>query len=177
MISTALAANADAAEAAAFYATPEFWVAVAFLIVLGGAFRPAFRAITAGLDVRAEKISARIEEAQRLREEAQEMLASYQRRQRDALQEAEEILAHAKAEAARMRDKAEAQLAESLKRREQQAVERIAQAESRALGEVRAMTVDVAIAATQQLIRDNLTEKQAAALIDTAIKDMPEKLH
>lgn len=178
MIGTALAATEEAAaHAGPFYAQAEFWVAVAFVLVVGALSRPALRAITAALDVRADKIRGRLEEAQRLREEAQEMLATYQRRQRDALQEAEEILSHAKAEAARMREKAGTQLEESLKRREQQALERIAQAEAKATAEVRAMTVDIAIAATQNLIRENLTKKQAAALIEGAIKELPEKLH
>ncbi|MEO5373636.1 MAG: hypothetical protein H7840_05085, partial [Alphaproteobacteria bacterium] len=80
-----------AAAAGPFYAQPEFWVAVAFLIVVGFSFRKVTRAIAAALDMRAEKIKAKLDEARSLREEAQALLAEYQRKQRDAMNEAEDI--------------------------------------------------------------------------------------
>lgn len=178
MISTALAATAEhGAEALPLYALPEFWVAVAFFLVFGLAFRPVGRAMTAALDARSQKIRARIEEAQRLREDAQEMLVTYQRKQRDAMREAEDILAHAKAEAQRMAEQAARDLEETLKRRERMALDRIAQAEGQALQEVRNLAVDIAIAATRAIIAENLPAAKASALVDSAIKDLPGKLH
>jgi F-type H+-transporting ATPase subunit b len=105
------------------------------------------------------------------------MLASYQKKQRDALKEAETIVANAKAEAERLTRQAEANLDDLLKRREQQAVERIAQAENEALREVRNQAIDVAVAATRHLIAENLSPAQAAALVDAAIQDLPNRLH
>lgn len=177
LISTALAATAAEAAHGPFYAEAEFWVAIAFLIVVGGAFRPVARAMATALDMRGEKIRARIDEALRLREDAQEMLATYQRKQRDAMKEAEEIIAHAKTEATRLADQAAKDLEASLKRREQQAMDRIAQAEAQALKEVRNQAVDVAIAATRNLVADGVSAKQASGLIDTAINELPGKLH
>jgi F-type H+-transporting ATPase subunit b len=177
LISTALAATEGAAAHGPFYAQAEFWVAIAFLIVVGGAFRPVARAMAAALDMRAEKIKARIEEAHRLREDAQEMLVTYQRKQRDAMKEAEEIIAHAKAESQRMAEQAAKELEESLKRREQQAMDRIAQAEAQALKEVREQAVDVAIAATRKLVADGMTAKQSSGMIDDAIGELAKKLH
>ncbi len=174
---------AQAAETAAQHAEggvfsdAETWVAITWLVVVTLAARPVFRAITAGLDLRREKIRSRIEEAERLRTEAQEMLASYQKKQRDALKEAEAIVATAKAEAERMAAVAATNLDELLRRREQQAVERINQAEAEALREVRNKAVDIAIEATRKLIADNLSATQSAALIDAAIKDLPGRLH
>ena len=75
MISVAYAADA-AHHAGPFYAEPAFWVGIAFFLVVGLAFRPVVRALGAGLDARAAKIKARLDEAARLREEAQEMLAT-----------------------------------------------------------------------------------------------------
>lgn len=178
MISAAYAATAEAGHAVAWYAAPELYVAIAFLAVVGMAlYFGVHRALITALDMRRDKIKARIDEAQRLREDAQEMLATYQRKQRDALQEAEEILAHARAEAERLAAQAAKDLEESVKRREQQALDRIAQAEAEALKEVRNLAVDIAMAAARRVIADSLTSKQAAALVDRAIKELPGKLH
>lgn len=164
------------AQAGPFYTAPEFWVAVAFLIVVGFAFRKVTRAVAAALDMRAEKIKAKLDEARNLREDAQSLLAEYQRKQRDAMNEAEDILAHARAEAQRHKKEAVAEIEVAIKRREAQAMARIAQAESQAMAEVRNMAVDIAIAASQKLIADTLTVAQADALIDQTIRDLPRKL-
>ena len=180
IISSAFAAEHAAehvAEHGAFYTEPEFWVAVGFFLVVGLLAKPVARAIAAALDMRAAKIRARLDEAARLRDEAQEALALYQRKQRDSLKEAEDIVAHARAEAERMAQQAVRELDEALKRREQQAMERIAQAEAKAMKEVRNTAVDIAIAATRQMIIQSMTPAQANALVDAAIKDLPGKLH
>jgi F-type H+-transporting ATPase subunit b len=155
----------------------EFWVAVAFFIFVFFAFRPGAKALTAMLDDRAEKIRQELEEAQRLREDAQSTLASYQRRQRDALKEAEDIIAHAREEAERLRLHAAADLDASMKRREAQAMDKIAQAEALALQEVKNLTVDLAVAAGGRLLAQNMDERQSAKLIDAAIADLPRNLH
>lgn len=170
-------AYAAGAEGAAFYATPDFWVLVAFVLVVGFAFRPLGRAIGAMLDTRAEKIRAKIEQARSLREDSQAMLAEYQRKQRDALQEAEAIVQHAREEAARMKTQAEKDMAESITRRERQAMDRIAQAEAQALAQVRNMAVDIAMRAAGQMIAENVKAEQANHLIDDSIKGLPEKFH
>ena len=92
----------------------EFWVAVSFLVFVIAFYRPIKRAVLSVLDQRIAQIRAEVEEAQRLREEAQSALASYQRRQREALQEAEKIIAHAREEAQRAKERAEAELDESI---------------------------------------------------------------
>lgn len=176
MISVAYAADA-AHHAVPFYADAAFWVGVAFFVVVGLAFRPVVRALGAGLDARAAKIKARLDEAARLREEAQEMLATYQRKQRDAMKEAEEIIAHAKAEAERLAAQAAKDLDASLKRREAQAMDRIAQAEASALREVQNVAVEVAVSAARQVLASSITADQAAKLVDGAIAELPQKLH
>ena len=135
-----------------FLQDPAFWAAVAFVIFIAATAKPISRLLTAGLDKRADKIRSDLEEAEKLREEAQDLLASYQRKQRDALAEAEAIIAHAGEEAERLavqeRDKLEA----ALERRQKQAIDRIAQAEAQALDLVRAKTVDVALDATRDYL-------------------------
>ncbi|SOD99692.1 F0F1 ATP synthase subunit B [Caenispirillum bisanense] len=177
MISPALAATAEGAHDLPFYADPTFWVAIALLLVIVAFARPVLRAITAGLDTRAAQIRTKLEEARKLREDAQALLAEYQRKQRDALGEAEDIIAHAKAEAERVRADAEVALEESIRRREQQAMERIANAEAEALRQVRNQAVDIAIAAAGRLLQDNLPAAKADALVEQTIRDLPAKLH
>lgn len=178
IISTALAAeHGQAAAEAGFLANPHLWVYVAFLLVVALAFKPVYRAIGAALDGRAAKIKARLDEAHKLREDAQEMLATYQRKQRDAMKEAEEIIAYAKTEAERLSQEAAKALDESLKRREAQALERIAQAEAQALKEVQHIAVDVAINAARDVMVQSISDAQKAALADAAIQDLPRKFH
>ena len=160
-----------------FWQDPAFWAAVAFVIFIAATAKPISRLLTAGLDKRADKIRSDLEEAEKLREEAQDLLASYQRKQRDALAEAEAIIAHAGEEAERLavqeRDKLEA----ALERRQKQAIDRIAQAEAQALDLVRAKTVDVALDATRDYLAKELKDNQSDALTDAAIKVLPGNLH
>ena len=173
----AWAAEQAAAIAEPWYAAPEFWVMVAFVILVGGAFRPTFRLITAALDDRTQRIQRQIDEATRLREEAQDLLASYQRKQADAEREAEEMLARAREEADRLRERGAAELEQSLERRRQQAEDRIHQAETKAIDEVRRLAVDIAIEATRSVLADRTTGDKADALIDAAISELPDKIH
>jgi F-type H+-transporting ATPase subunit b len=176
-IAQAAEAAAEHGEHGGFFSDAETWVAITWLIVVALVARPVFRGITAALDLRREKIRGRIEEAERLRTDAQEMLASYQKKQRDALKEAQSIVAQAKTEAERLAAQAASNLDDLLKRREQQAVERINQAEAEALRQVRNKAVDIAIDATRKLIAENLSAEQTSSLIDQAIKDLPNRLH
>ena len=158
------------------FAEPEVWVLLAVVVFLIGVWKPARRVILGGLDARAARIRAELETARRLRDEAQEALAGYQKQQREAAAEAEAIIAHARAEAERIAAQAARNLEETLERRQQLAKERIAQEEAKALSEIRAVTVDVAIAAARQVIVAELDEGRGAALIDTAIADLPRQL-
>lgn len=155
----------------------EFWVALAFVIFVGAVYRPVGRMISAALDARGAKISEELDEAVRLREEAQALLAQYERQQSEAAAEAEKILAHAGDEAARQAENAAEALEAALERRKQQALDRIARAEEEALAEVRGAAVDIAVGATRKLLADRLDAKRRAALIDEAIAELDKQLH
>jgi len=155
---------------------PEFWVAVGFVLLVAGLARPIGRGMGAALDARADKLRATLEEAAKLREEAQRLLGEYERKTRDALRESEEIVAQARSEAERMAAEASAALATAMQRREQLAIEKIAQAEAEAIREVRTTAVDVAVAAARRLIAERLDASRASTLIDQAIRDVPSKL-
>ncbi len=156
---------------------PTLWVAVGFFIFVAAVFKVAKKTITGALDGRAEDIRNSLDQAAGLREEAQQLLAEYQRKQRDAVKETEQMLAHARAEAERMAKEGAEKLEEALKRREQLAVEKIAQAETDAIREVRAISVDVAVAATRNLIASNMDAGKSGAMVDEAISDLSKKLH
>jgi F-type H+-transporting ATPase subunit b len=156
---------------------PTLWVAVGFFIFVAAVFKVAKKTITGALDGRAEDIRNSLDQAAGLREEAQHLLAEYQRKQRDAVKETEQMLAHARAEAERMAKEGAEKLEEALKRREQLAVEKIAQAETDAIREVRAISVDVAVAATRSLIASNMDAGKSGAMVDEAISDLSKKLH
>ena len=155
---------------------PEFWVVLAVLIFVIGVWKPARRAILGGLDARATRIRDELAAAQRLRDEAERALAAYQQQQRQAAAEAEAILAHARDEAERVAAQAAHNLEETLARRRRLAEERIAQEEAKAIAEIRAVTVDVAISAARQVIIAELDERRGAALIDAAIAALPQQL-
>jgi F-type H+-transporting ATPase subunit b len=158
-------------------ASPTFWTAVALVIFLGIVFYYGLKPVLSGLDARAERIRNEIREAEQLREEAQRQLAEHKKRQREVQRETEAIIEHAKEEAKRMREQAEKDIAAQLERRERQTQDRIRQAEQQAIQELRDRAVDIATAATAQLLRENLTEKKASDMVDSAIKDLPQRLN
>ena len=170
-------APAMAADEESFLQSAETWVAAAFIIFLVGLFRPIKRMLTSTLDGRTDAIKAELDEAQRLREEAQHTLAEYQRKQRDALQEAEGIIAAAREEAERMEKSAAVRTEELLARRQQQALDMIAAAEAQALADVRGLTADVAIEATRQLLAEAMSGDSGDRLVSQAIEDLPSKLN
>jgi len=155
----------------------EFWVLIAFVISMTIVVWKARGAMLGMLDRRAEKIKAELDEARRLAEEAQKALAQHQLRQRDALKEAEAIIAQARAEAERAAQEGRKDLAAALERRKRLAAEKLALEEQKALNEVRAAAVDVAIAAVRRVLSEDLDTKRRAALVDQAIAALPETLH
>lgn len=161
----------------AFMRDAEFWVLIAFIIAIAFLIYKVGGLVTGTLDARAAKIKSELDEARRLRDEAQAKLAEYQRKQRDALKEAEAIVAHAKAEAERVAAQAARDLEAAVERRRRLAAEKIALAEGRALVEVRNSAVDLAIAALGHLLAQDLDATRRSALIDEAIAALPPTLH
>ena len=155
---------------------PTFWVAVAFIVFVVLVFKPIKGALIGGLDAKIAEIRQEVEEAEKLREEAQSLLANYQRQQRQAIQDAEAIVARAKEEAERHRAEADEAMKDMVRRQEEQAREKIAQAEAAAIQEVRSMSVELAMAAAEKLLADRLAGDEGSRLIDNSIEDIPRKL-
>ncbi len=160
------------------FSDPTFWVAVSFFGFIALAlYYKAPAMVASALDKRADAIKAELDEAQRLREEAQAMLAEYQRKQRDAEKEAEDILTQAKAEAENLAAETKVKLADMLERRTKLAEDKIGQAEVQAVKDVRAAAADLAIAAAQSLIADQVKGDKAKSIIDQSIDDLKTKLN
>ena len=159
------------------FTEPEFWVLLAVVLFIVGVWKPARRSIIGALDARAARIRDELDAARRLREEAQQLLAANQKRQAEAAAEAEAIIAHARAEAERVAAQAAHDLEQTLERRQRLAEERIAQEQAKALAEIRAVAVDVAISAARQVITAELDQTRGAAMIDAAIQALPQQLH
>jgi len=157
---------------------PTFWTAVAFagfVLVLLYVKLPAM--IGKLLDDRASAIRLELEEARNLREQAQTVLADYERRQRHAEKEAEDIIVQAKAEAQRLADETRVKLEASLERRMKLAEDKIARAEIQAIKEVRIQAAEIAIAAAGKIIADDFSEKDASSLVDANIKELKKTLN
>ena len=156
----------------------EFWVAVAFVAFLAILLYYKVPALLAkALDNRAAAIRAELDEARRLREEAQALLADYRKKHRNAGQEAEAIVEQARREAEAFASETRRALTETLKRRSRHAEERIARAGAEAVDEVRAAAVDMAIAAAEKILREQAAGAAGAQLIDESIRGLKGRLN
>lgn len=162
--------------AEAWYDNPANWVAISFLIFMALFVRYALPMILSGLDGRAAKIKEQLEQAKKLREEAEALLVSYKQKQKDMLAEAEKTLANAKVEVERMKQRAEVELKASIERRTEQANEKIARMEKEAVDQVREHIVDVAISATRLLVGEQLKSAKDDPTISRALEQI-QKLH
>jgi len=162
----------------AFIYEPEFWLAVSFFFFAGGLlYLGVHKKIAALLDARAALISKELEEARRLRDEAQKVLADYRRKQGDAVTEAENIIALAAREAETLAAETRRSVKEHFDRRMKLAEEKIARAETEAVREVRSVVVDAAVAAAQSLIAAKLTPDRAEQFVAESIERLKSKLN
>jgi F-type H+-transporting ATPase subunit b len=154
----------------------ELWVLIALLILIAAVYKPASRFVLGGLDGHAAKVRAELDQAKRLREEAQHLLAEYQRQLASGQDQATAIVEQARREAERHTERQRRELESSLRRRAEQALERIAQEEARALQEVRGYAASLAVRTTERLLRDQIDEVHAKVLLDDAIGEVGRKL-
>ena len=161
-----------------FLNNTEIVVSIGFVIFIG--VLVYFRVpnlIAQKLDERAFRIKAELDEARALRDEAQTLLAGYERRQKEVTDQAKDIVVAARAEAERAAELAKEDIRQSVQRRMQTATEQIAAAEQAAVRQIRDEAVNVAIAAAGDVLRERTKAAEANRLIDAAIKEVGDKLH
>jgi len=160
------------------FAEPEFWVAVGFVIFVAVLIYVGVpKMMTKALDDRAKRVQDDLNEARRLKEEAQKLLAEYQAKQRQADEEAAAIVAGAKAEAERFAAEAKAKMEEFVARRSKMAETKIAQAEAQAVADVRAAAAEAAVSAAEKILTDSVKGKVADDLLARGIGDVKTKLN
>jgi F-type H+-transporting ATPase subunit b len=156
----------------------EFWVAVAFVIFVGFAiYMGVHRVVLDALDQRSARIKAELDEAVRLKEEAQGLLAQYQRKHEEAEREADGIIGSAKIEAERIAAEAKTKMEDFVARRTRMAQDKIAQAEAQAVADVRAAAAEAAVAAAERILTQSAQGKVADDLIAQGIRDVKQKLN
>jgi F-type H+-transporting ATPase subunit b len=156
----------------------DFVVLIGFLLFLAILFYFNVPAMLGGmLDKRAEGIRSELDEARALREEAQTLLASYERKQREVADQSQRIVAAAKADAEAAAEKARADLQVSIARRLQAAEDQIANAEGKAIKQVRDRAVDMAIAAAGDAIAKSMSGADANGLVLSSIEEVERRLH
>jgi len=155
-----------------------FVVGIAFVAFLALLWRFDVQGlVTRALDARADKIRLELEEAKRLREEAQNLYASYERKQQEVEGEVQDIIAHARREAEEAGEQARRDLEVTVARRIRAAEEQISQAEADAVREVRNEAIRVAVDAAADAIAQGLSKAGKDRLIDEGIKTAADRLH
>jgi F-type H+-transporting ATPase subunit b len=156
----------------------EFWVAVSFILFVAVmAYFGAHKFMMKGIDDRRDRIKSELDEAHRLKEEAQALLAQYERKKQEAEREAEEIVKSAMAEAERITSEAKTKMEDFVARRTKMAENKIAQAEAQAVADVRSSAAEAAVAAAQSLLSRLVKGKVADDLIAKGIEDVRGKLN
>ena len=156
----------------------EFWVAVAFVIFIGVLIYVGVpKMLLNALDDRAKRVQAELDEASRLKEEAQKLLAEYKAKQRQADEEAAAIIEGAKAEAERIAAESKTKMEEFVERRTKLAETKIAQAEAQAVADVRAAAAEAAVTAAEKILTESVKGKVADDLLTRGISDVKTKLN
>lgn len=173
-----MTANLILAGGKAWYLSSEFWVLIPVLLFLAlVAWKGGFKAAGSALDKRAVAIRDELDEARRLREEAQALLASYQRQQAEAETLAEDIVERARRDAEAMAAKARLDLTDRLQRRAAQAEAKIASAETQALAEVKSKAADLAVNLAEQIIRTEMSATDRTRLFNEGLGQMDGALN
>lgn len=155
---------------------PYFWTGLSFTAFILLAYYKGKNVVNSALEAKIEEIKKRIEHAEKLRVEAQEMLASYQRKQREATKEAEIIVENAKERATALKKQAEIEIEEIIARREKQMQEKINNMKLSAIDEVKHIATDIAIDAATRAIKEGTDKKTANFLSDLAIEQTANTL-
>lgn len=153
-----------------------FWLVIAMAVFFAIAGKPLVKTIRGIIDKHRETVCQEMEAAARLRSEAQELLIQIRQKHSEATKEAEVIIANAKADAERLHTEAAAKLEALLALREKQALDKIAEAEAKAIAEARQLAARLSVAASSDILKQRLVGATADSLIDASIAELPSKL-
>jgi F-type H+-transporting ATPase subunit b len=158
--------------------TPTAWVGIAFFLFIALLWKiGVFKILGSTLDKRAAQIEEELNEARKLKEEAQALLASFQRKQRKAEEAADEIISHAKSEAKLLLKEAKKRISSEVEKRTEIAEQKIKQAETAVIQQIRDNAVDITVNAARALIVDNLGKAESEELMENAVDELSRKFH
>lgn len=154
-----------------------FWVLISFVLFIALAYKKGKQSITQGLDSKIEKIRTELETAENLRIEAQELLAQYQRQQRESDKEATALIKVAEKQAAIIKETAEQDLKDIQKNRELWLKQRVKRMEQDAIAEIQGQIAQISAQATQELLTTEIDQKTHDAMVDDTIKNISKSIH
>ncbi len=149
-----------------------FWIALSFILFVFLAYKLGRKTVVSQLDAEIAEIRRKIDTAENLRVEAQEMLAQYQRKQRDAIQESERIIENARNHAAQMSQQAEKEIDDMIARREQMLSQRLLRVQENAIQDIHDSAADLAVRAAEVVIKQQMKDKHHKALVDESIENI-----
>ncbi len=158
-----------------FLADPHTWILFSAVVFAAVAWKKGKAPLLKMLDGRTARIKSELEEAERLKNEAQALLADYQQKHRDAVQTAQDIIEAAEEAVTDIYREADLKLTEKIKRHEEMLMDRIARAEAAAVNALRNQAADIAAAASEKLLADALA-KRGPKLVDEAIEELPKRM-
>ncbi len=156
---------------------PRFWVAVAFFAFIIALYKPVSKAILNMLDSRRNNVRKSLDEALKLKKEAQELLNNYQQKQRQAEEEAKKIIKDAETEALAVSANAAKEIEEAINRRMDLALQRISSYEANIIKEIRNNAIDVTMSTVRLILIENLSKETAQKLISKSLEDVSNKLN
>lgn len=155
----------------------KFFIAIAFAMFVAWVFKPAKKFILSAIDARILKVKNELEEAARLKDEAQSLLAKFEREQSRSLEEVQAILSHARIEAERMTKEAREVLEFALSKRTELAMHKIAQAEAAVISDLQHNALNITMDAARTLILESMSPEVADEILSKAFIDVERKLH
>lgn len=156
---------------------PKFWIGVSFFVFMALFAKFALPMIVKGLDSRADAIATQLEQANKLRAEAEALLADSKRKQKEAAKEAAAMLKQAEKDAELLRTNAEAELKAAIARRTTQAEEQIKRAEADAVQQIRTQLVEIATETARQVIVAQLKDQKEDPAIARALQSIERNIH
>ena len=161
--------SVDVHHYGAFYENPEFWVGTAFILVVLFLSKPIGKLIGAMLNKRIDLIANRITEAKKLNEDAQKMLADYEKKFLNAEKEAKAILRKSEKEIEFLKNERLQKMEAEMLIKQKEAEQRIATAQENAIKEITAMTSELTIKTIKEVLAKNLDKSAQSKLIDESI--------
>jgi F-type H+-transporting ATPase subunit b len=160
-----------------FLHDPTGWVLISFIVFVAAAFIFGRKSVVNSLDDKIEAIRNEIATAEALRNQAQQLLADYQRKQEAASEEATKIIEHARTQAAALSARAEEEFENVMARKEAMMKERLLRMEDSAMDDIRRYAADLAVSATARIIAEKMDERSAQKLVDDSIGKIAENLN